>query len=285
MKASPAPAMRRCGVALLLFALLFFGASLLLRAQGTAPAATPNSAKKSSAKPASSTPVPDLSGLWGPSAVRRDGEARLTWDPSDPAGQHPEQAPMTSWSLEKFKQAHPPFGAKETFEAINDPVQLYCDPAGVSRIYFYPWQFTFLQTPQVVYILYEFSRVWRSVAMNRDHPKDPDLTWLGDSVGRYEGETLVVDTIGFNDKTWVDHVGHPHSDALHLIERFRRVDHDTLELTVTVEDPKAYTRSFTNKKTFALSDSPMGETICSSSEMQSFQKEIIDPTTTTPANK
>ena len=235
-----------------------------------------------SLRPQSSVRVPDLSGMWGPPATRSEGEARLSWDPSDPGGRHPEQAPMTPWSLEKFKMAHPPFGAHETFEAINDPVQVYCDPPGASRIYFYPWQFTFLQTPGVVYILYEFSRVWRSVAMNRDHPKDPDLTWLGDSVGHYEGDTLVIDTIGFNDKTWLDHVGHPHSEALHLIERFRRLSHETLELSMTVEDPKAYTRSFTNRKTFALSTSPMGETICSASEMQSFQKEIIDPTTKPP---
>jgi hypothetical protein len=116
--------------------------------------------------------------------------------------------------------------------------------------------------------------------MNRDHPKDPDTTWLGDSVGKYERDTLVIDTIGFNDKTWLDHVGHPHSDALHLIERFRRVSHDTLELSVTVDDPKAYTRSFTGKKHFSLSQSPMGETICSASENQAFQKKVMEPTTT-----
>lgn len=232
-------------------------------------------------------PMPDLSGMWGPedTAKRTPGEARLSWDPSDPAGRKPEDAPMTPWARDKFKDAHPPFGINETFEAINDPVQIYCDPAGVSRLYFYPWQFAFLQTRDVVYILYEFSRVWRSVAMNRDHSKQPDPTWLGDSIGRYEGDTLVVDTIGFNDKTWLDHVGHPHSDALHLVERFRRLDQDTLELTVTVEDPKAYTQPFTGRKLFARSNSPMGETICSASEMESFQKEIIDPTTTPPGKK
>jgi hypothetical protein len=230
--------------------------------------------------------VPDLSGMWGPRERSKTGadEARLTWDPSDPAGRKPEDAPMTPWARERFEKAHPPFGVNETFEAINDPVQIYCDPAGVSRIYFYPWQFTFVQTPDTVYILYEFSRVWRSVSMNKPHPKDPDPTWLGDSVGRYEGDSLVVDTVGFNDKTWLDHVGHPHSEELHLVERFRRVDHNTLELTVRVEDPKAYTKVLTGRKLFDLSSSPMGETICSASEMQSFQKEVIEPTTT-PAKK
>jgi len=285
MNSPCAPARRKAAATITLALALFLVAAVPVRAQSAATAGAVSSAKAKSPQRNSTKQAPDLSGLWGPRTERTGGEARLTWDPSDPAGQHPELAPMTPWSLERFKQAHPPFGANETFEAINDPVQLYCDPTGVSRIYFYPWQFTFVQTPDVVYILYEFSRIWRSVAMNRDHPKDPDLTWLGDSVGHYEGHTLVVDTVGFNDKTWLDHVGHPHSDALHLIERFRRVNRDTLELTMTVEDPKAYTRPFTNKKTFSLSDSPMGETICSSSEMQSFQKEIIDPTTTKPAGK
>ena len=223
---------------------------------------------------ASALKVPDLSGNWGPS-----GKTVNNWFPNDPRGQHPEQAPMTAWAEERFKTAHPPFGANQTFEGINDPVQTYCDPPGVSRVYLYPWEFTFIQQPDTVYILYEYTRTWRAVAMNQEHSKDPDSTWLGESVGRYEGDTLVIDTIGFNDKTWLDHLGHPHSDALHLIERFRRLDHKTLELQVTVEDPKAYTKTFTGTKLFDLSTSPMAEGICSMSESEAFQKHVIDPTT------
>jgi hypothetical protein len=190
---------------------------------------------------------------------------------------------MTPWAIERYDAARPPFGPKATFQSINDPVQLYCDPPGIPRIYPYPWEFTILQTKDVVYMLFEFTRVWRSIAMNRDHPKDPDPTWLGDSVGKYErGDTLVIDTIGFNDKTWLDQTGNPHSDALHLIERVRLADHETLEISMTVDDAKAYTRPFTGRRMFKRSTSPMGETICSVSEMQSFQKEIMDPTTTEP---
>lgn len=210
--------------------------------------------------------VPDLSGHWGPGL--RGG---LRWDVTG-------ELPMTPWAADKFKTARPPFGPNATFEGINDPVQLYCDPPGIPRIYNYPWQLTLLQTPEVVYILYEFTRTWRSVAMDRDHPKDPDRTWLGDSVGRYEGDTLVVDTVGFNDKTWLDHPGHPHTDALHIIERFRRLDHDTLEILFTVDDPRAYTKPFTGRRLLALSASPMGETLCSMSENDSFKKQIMDPT-------
>jgi hypothetical protein len=222
--------------------------------------------------------MPDFSGFW---AIVGGSPS---WDPSDPRGSKPDELPMTPWAVARFKAARPPFGAKATFEAVNDPVQKYCDPPGITRLYTYPWQFTLIQTPGVVYMLYEYTGVWRSIALDRGHPKDPDSTWMGDSIGRYEGDTFVIDTIGFNDKTWIDQLGHPHSDALHLIERFRRVDHDTLELSVTFDDPKAYTESFTSKRMFKLSSSPMEETLCSLSEMQAFQDEVMK-TTTEPIRK
>ncbi|MGH9678532.1 MAG: hypothetical protein ACRD4Y_01135, partial [Candidatus Acidiferrales bacterium] len=175
--------------------------------------------------------------------------------------------------------AMPPFGAHATFDDVNDAVQKYCDPPGVTRLYLYPWDFSLIQTPNVVYILYEFMGFWRPVALNREHPKDPDSTWMGDSIGRYEGDTFVVDTVGFNDKTWIDQVGHPHSDQLHLIERFRRVDKDTLELKLTFEDPKAYTKPFTATRIYKFSSAPMEETVCSLSEMQSFTDDVMKATT------
>jgi hypothetical protein len=227
-------------------------------------------------KAQTSTGVPDLSGLWTPQFGRDQGLD--SWDASDPRGKKPEELPLTPWGLAKLKAARPPFGVNQTFQDSTDPVQKYCDTPGVTRLYLYPWQFTVIQGPKIVYLLYEFSRVWRSIAIDRDHPKDPDTTWLGDSVGRYESDTLVVDTVGFNDKTWLDHVGHPHSDALHLVERFRRVNHDTLELAVTFDDPKAYTRTWSSKKLFQLSSSPMGETLCSVSEMEAFHEHVIEPT-------
>jgi len=224
-------------------------------------------------KSAASAAIPDFSGYWGPGSHGPLGG----WDKNPP--------PMTPWGLERYNAARPPFGPKATFENINDPVQLYCDPPGIPRIYPYPWEFTILQTKDVVYQLFEFTRTWRSIAMDRDHPKDPDQTWLGDSVGHYEVDTLVVDTVGFNDKTWLDQTGYPHSDQLHLIERIRLADHDTLEIGLTAIDPKAYTQPITGKRMFKRTNSPMGETICSVSEMQAFQKEIMDPTTTKPATK
>lgn len=239
-------------------------------------AAPPNSAN--SRGTAASSRVPDLSGNW---IVRPGG---TSWDPSDPAGAKPEQLPLTPWGLERLRAAKPPFGANQSFDP-NDPHQRFCDPPGTLRMYSYPWQFTILQTPAQVYLLFEYLHVWRIVAMDRAHPKDLDSTWLGDSVGRYEGDALVIDTIGYNDKTWLDNVGHPHSDALHTVERLRRVNNDSLELALTIEDPKAYTQSFTSKRTFKLSSFPMGETLCSLSEDQSFQQRIMDRTVSSPPAK
>ncbi len=90
--------------------------------------------------------MPDLSGLWAP---RPDGIRINTWDSSDPFGQKPELAPMAPWAAAKWKDARPPFGAKQTFDGINDPVQRYCDPPGVTRIWMYPWEFTMIQTPKM----------------------------------------------------------------------------------------------------------------------------------------
>lgn len=223
-----------------------------------------------------SSQIPDLSGKW----MIAPGGASL--DPADPSGAHPDELPMTPWGKQRFDAAKPPFGAKGTF-AQNDPEQLYCDPPGMTRLYQYPWQFTIVQTQENVYVLFEFTHAWRLITMNRPHPKDVDQTWLGDSVGTYEGDTLVIDTIGFNDKSWLDNVGHPHSDQLHATERFRRASPDTLNLQLTIEDPKAYTKPFTTERNFKQSNFPLGETMCSISEDDSFQKNIMDKTVTAPA--
>jgi hypothetical protein len=251
-----------------LLSLLF---SPVLCAQTGAPGSSAKQQESSNTRP-----VPDFSGVW----IVEGGSP--SWDPSDPRGAKPEQLPMTAWAMEKFKAARPPFGAHGTFEAVNDPVQKYCDPPGITRLYLYPWQFTLVQSPGIVYILYEFTGLWRPIALHREHPKDPDSTWMGDSIGKYDGDTFVIDTMGLNDKTWIDQVGHPHSDALHLIERFRRLDHDTLELSVTFDDPKAYTESLTAKRVFKRSSAPLEITPCSLTEMQSFDDEVMKTTTETP---
>jgi len=103
-----------------------------------------------------------------------------------------------------------------------------------------------IQEPTLMVILYEFFGENRQMFLDGRAPStDPDPTWLGYSFGRWEGEVLVVDTTGFNGKTWLDLVGHPSTDALHVTERFRRRDFGHLDLQITIEDPKAYTKPWT----------------------------------------
>ncbi len=224
-----------------------------------------------------SAPQPDLSGVW---VIAGGGSS---WDPNDPGGTKPDQLPMTAWALQRFSAARPPFGAKGTFDNPNDPVEKYCDPPGLTRMYTFPWQFSILQTSENVYMVFEYFHTWRLITMNQPHPKDVYPTWLGDSVGHYEGDTLVIDTIGLNDKSWLDNVGHPHSEALHTIERIRRLNAGTLQLDLTIEDPKAYTKSWTSHRTFQRSKFPLGETMCSLTEIEMFQKEVMEKTL--PAKK
>jgi hypothetical protein len=103
-----------------------------------------------------------------------------------------------------------------------------------------------VQTPGLTVVLYEAMNTFRQIFTDgRELPPDPQPTWMGYSVGRWEGETFVVDTGGFNDETWLDLGGHPHTERLRVTERFRRRDVGTLDYEVTIDDPGAYTRPWT----------------------------------------
>lgn len=204
---------------------------------------------KTTAAPAASS-APDLSGVWelhpGPGA--RYQLYSLTKD----------EPPMTPWAEERFKAAKPSFGPRSV-EDSNDPVNpttlnaVGCFPPGVPRIYLHPFPMEIIQVPGRVIMLFEFDHFIRQIYTDgRGHNTDLGPTWMGDAIGKWDGDTLVVDTIGFNDKTWLDRGGHPHSDQLHLVERFRRTDHNTLEDDVAVEDPVAYTKPWDAHLTFAL---------------------------------
>jgi hypothetical protein len=126
-----------------------------------------------------------------------------------------------------------------------------CLPAGVPQVMFGPGlPIQILETRGQVSMLVEEFRNFRIIRMNAQHRQDPDPSYFGDSVGHWEGDTLVVDTIGLTDKTTLDQVGMPHSGELHVVERYRRTSRDRLELAVTIEDPKTFTRPWTAKTSF-----------------------------------
>lgn len=117
---------------------------------------------------------------------------------------------------------------------------------GVPRIMYMPFPFQILQTPDHVVMVFEYDRGVRTIFTNgTPHPRGPITWWMGDSRGRYEGNTLVVDAVYFTDQTWLDRAGNFHSDALHLIERFTPNGPDHIDYEVTVEDPNVFTRPWT----------------------------------------
>jgi hypothetical protein len=116
----------------------------------------------------------------------------------------------------------------------------------------------------VTAILYEADNTFRQVYTDgRKLPADPQPAWLGYSIGKWEGDTLVVDSAGFNDRSWLDAFGHPHSEALRIQERFHRRDFGHMDLQLSIDDPKMYTRPFTIKVTEVLvPDSDILEYVC-----------------------
>ena len=178
----------------------------------------------------------------GPTPHLADGTVDLSgvWQGGGPVGDiaqgMPKGAviPMTPAAEKIFKSR----------QSKDDP-EANCLPTGVPRIAPYPWRI--VQTPTHVFFLFEGNiHSFRQIFIDgRKHPDDPDPTWYGHSIGHYDGDSLVVDTVGFNDKFWFDFAGHPHTEKLHVTERYTRPDADHLDYETVVDDPGAYTRPFT----------------------------------------
>ena len=150
----------------------------------------------------------------------------------------------------------------------KDSPVAHCKPTGVPVINTVPIPFKIIQMPKLVVILYEENAVHRQIFLDGRRPvKDPEPRFMGYSSGKWDGDTLVVDTIGFNDQTWLDAIGHPHSDALRVTERFRRRDAGHLEIETTIEDPKMYSKPITYvHKTTLVPDEDLLEYFCSDNE-------------------
>jgi len=238
---------------------------LLAMAALASPPATPAQAPTTSAAKAQAPAPPvDLSGVWrrsrrAPDKARKYTIYELAFSITS------EKPPMTPWAEEKFKSAKPNVGPNAvSVSESNDPI-LQCFPPGVPRIYLVRGEpVEIANLPGRVLMLFEYDHFVRNIYTDgREHTKDLPGTWMGDSIGKWEGDTLVVDTTGFNDKTWLDNDGHPHTEDLHLVERLRRVNHDTLTIDTTIEDPKAYTKPWGGHATYELKpDWNLGEMVC-----------------------
>ena len=202
----------------------------------------------------------DLSGVWeaangedAPGGVENSGAPRYLLNVMrDFKG----GAPFQPWAAEIFKQRQA--------NKLRDNPRIRCLPTGVPGLVAYTHPYKIVQTPNLVVMLYESQTLFRQIFLDgRAHPADPEPTWLGYSVGKWEGDTLVVETIGFNDKTWLDGFGHPHSDAMKVTERYRRRDAGHMDIEVVIDDPKAYTQQIRYVQPQALlPDGDLIEYIC-----------------------
>ena len=180
-------------------------------------------------------------------------------DPTSPILQ-----PHTRAALEKIVQ-------QELAGIPHPEMQTMCMPTGVPHIVNILNSTMILQTPTEVIFLYERDHQVRHVYLDRPHSKDQVHTWYGESVGHYEGDTLVVDTIGQNDKTHVDRFATPHSDRIHVVERYRRsADGRGIEALVTVEDPVAFTVPWSGRAVYVPATGPFLENVCAENQRREF---------------
>jgi hypothetical protein len=245
-----------------------------------------------------SAPAPrrDISGIWD--AAEEDGGRQVSGAFEHPAllaprgqgveGGRPDETGIlrplhyTPLGLEALKANKPsgPSVRQVPAALANDPMD-QCDPVGFPRMQLYELRtIELVQTAKQVIYLNQYYGNWRVIWTDgRELPKDPEPRWNGYSVGKWVDDyTFVVQTVGLNPRTWLDHAGRPHSDALRVEERFHRVDHDTMELTVTIDDPKMYMEPWLGLNKFPLHLQPpdfdIQEFLCSPIDFAEYNKQV-----------
>jgi hypothetical protein len=204
---------------------------------------------------------PDLSGIWAAECGVYGLDACFTRSAFFDLARDlkPEDVQMTPWAAAIQAQ-------RAGRDHVDDPYG-FCMPPGVPRIDYGGGPFKILQTPGVTAFLYEtlVGMIFRQAFTDgRALPVAADPTWLGNSIGRWDGDALVVDTNGLRDGGWIDTAkAHPHSDALHVTERFHRKDFGHMDLAITIDDPKAYLKPWTaTVKLHLLPDTELIEAFC-----------------------
>jgi hypothetical protein len=221
--------------------------------------------------PGGPAPVRDISGSWAGNLTPDRGEI----PPLTPAGQ----------KLFALNRPETEVGTGHS----NDPMNT-CDPLGIPRNTVFETRGLAFGTmgPDRLVVLHQYQRIWRYVWMDGKHPLPTKFDvpggvpsrYYGYSIGRWEGDnTLVINTVGVNDSTWLDKAGHPHSVDAKIEERYTRVDHNHLQMVVTVEDPKVFTKPFVLSKNDYrwVPDQEAEEQMCVPSEMINYMKTISDP--------
>ena len=255
----------------LMAVLLFLPVAFAQNAQRANPGAPANTAA-TAAKPSAPAPKRDITGVWFHNA---------------PGNRTNKTAPMTPWGQAQFA-THKTSGASVVAES-NDPL-VQCDPLGFPRNI--TWEIRgiqFVTAPTKTVELFQYQRVWREIWTDgRALPKNagsdavdaPDPRYYGYSIGHWDDDyNFVVDTVGTDPDTWLDNAGDPHSEQLHVTEDYKRVDHDNLEITLKIDDPKAYTQPFT-LATVNYTWNPQQEfeeQLCIPSDAQLYLSTIANP--------
>lgn len=225
----------------------------LAQAQGPGrgmPSAAPSGPVEHRPIPRTADGKPDMNGTWQAGGVSITGEAGAPpIHPLPAIDPHPIKREPLAYK--------PEYEAKRKALTVLDDPTLQCLLPGVPRIQTEPMPLEIVQTPKEIVILYESFRAWRRIPINDklEHPDDLTPTWMGDAVGRWEGDTFVVDTIGFNDKTWISGTGTVHSEKMHVVERYTLNNDGSLTWEARVEDPVVLTKPYL---TGAIFRAPIG---------------------------
>jgi hypothetical protein len=220
-------------------AVLCFGAFVLLSLPAAAQAGDNATLPLPPKAPPPGNGLPDFNGVWS---------APYTPDLSRPGG----PPPFTPFGAEQYKN-----------HLGGDDPHGFCQPTGPTRAIHSPFPFQIVQTAGMMTLLFEIDHTFRRIFTDgRGHPEDQDLTWYGDSIGKYEGNKLTVDTTGVSGRSWLDTAGHQHSDQLHITEVFEKTGPDTIQWTVTFEDPVYFTKPWTISLPFRREKYDIMEMIC-----------------------
>lgn len=242
---------------------------------------TPGIPRTKDGKPNLSAPAPrtgdgkpDLSGIWEAESASREELLRRTPDGVNFLGEtsvstyfmniladfKPGEAPILPPALSSFREHASTQGAGFSLTR--------CLPSGLPVAESAPEPHKIIQTPGLIIVLYEADMTFRQIYTDgRKLPVDPQPSWLGYSIGKWDGDSLVVNANGFNDKSWLDASGHPHSDAMRITERFHRLDFGHMDIQITIDDPKNYSAPFTIKsKQRLIPDTDILEFVCRENE-------------------
>ena len=222
--------------------------------------------------------VPDLSGNW------LGRPPFLSISTTDPGGQkrgNEDDISYTPVGRARLLAEVPPTGPFGQPDKMTDPWVKYCESNGPVRIYAHPGRTSFVQLPDKVLILHEVMQQFRIIRLNSTHPPADDIEpgYWGDAIGHYEnGDTLVVDIVGLNGRTWLTQSGHPTSEKMHIVERYKRVSPDRLDYDVLLDDPVNYTKPISVKRNFTRSNLPFMQSPwnCSVRDNSTYTETVLE---------